>query len=99
MAKQKAFEEMESGEMYGHMMDNSADMVKNSKDLAIRLLESAQEDEDRAEKKRHMAAVLILEAQNYAAEIGEYISMEFRTDLLPDSLTGEEETTEEEEDE
>lgn len=97
--EEEVFEEMSITDQWSHLMDDSADKVQNSKRIAISLLEAANEAEERAEKLRHMAAVVILDAQSYAADIGNFMAMEFRTDLLPDSLTGEEEIEEEEEEE
>lgn len=77
MAKAVEFEDMDSSGMFGHLMDDSAAKSKHARDSALRLLEMAQEWEDRATKLRHLAAVLILEAQEFAGEVGDILAMEF----------------------
>lgn len=72
-----AFEEMDSSGMFSHLMDESADRMKHARSAAMELLEMAREHEDTAEKLRHLAATLILEAQEYAGEIGDLLAMEF----------------------
>jgi hypothetical protein len=77
MAKAVEFEDMDSSGMFGHLMDDSAEKSKHARDSALQLLEMAQAWEDRASKLRHLAAVLILEAQEFAGEVGDILSMEF----------------------
>lgn len=77
MAKHVEFEDMDSSGMFGHLMDDSAEKSKHARDSALRLLEMAQEWEDRASKLRHLAAVLILDAQEFAAQTGDLLSIEF----------------------
>lgn len=71
------FEDMDSSGMFGHLMDDSAEKSKHARDSALKLLEMANEWEDRASKLRHLAAVLILEAQEFAGEVGDILAMEF----------------------
>lgn len=77
MGKAVEFEDMDSTGMFGHLMDDSAEKSKHARDSALRLLEMAQAWEDRASKLRHLAAVLILEAQEFAGEVGDILAMEF----------------------
>lgn len=77
MAKHVEFEDMDSSGMFGHLMDDSAEKSKHARDSALRLLEMAQAWEDRASKLRHLAAVIILEAQEFAGEVGDILAMEF----------------------
>jgi hypothetical protein len=77
MAKHVEFEDMDSTGMFGHLMDDSAEKSKHARDSALRLLEMAQEWEDRASKLRHLAAVMILEAQAFAGDVGDILAMEF----------------------
>lgn len=71
------FEDMDSNGMFAHLMDDSAEKMKWNRSQAIRLLEMATELDERAEKLRHLAAVLILEAQEFAHETAELLTMEF----------------------
>lgn len=73
----KNFEEMDSTGMFGHLVDNAADKVKWNRDVAIRMLEEADWLEDLATKYRHIAATLILEAQEFSNHTAEFLAMEF----------------------
>lgn len=78
MAKREIpFEDMDSTSMYSHLMDDSADKMAWNKMQAIELLAMADAYEDRAEKLRHLAATLILDAQDFATEVGNLLAMEF----------------------
>lgn len=77
MARKIEFEEMDSNGMFGHLMDDSAEKSKHARDSALRLLEMADAWEERASKLRHLAAVMILEAQVFAGEVGDILAMEF----------------------
>lgn len=72
-----AFEDMGSNDQFSHLMDDSAEKIAHARDSAMSLLEMASEWEDRATKLRHLAAVLILEAQEFAGEVGDLLAMEF----------------------
>ncbi len=77
MAKRVEFEDMDSSGMFGHLMDDSAEKSKHARDSALKLLEMANDWEDRASKLRHLAAVLILDAQEFAAQTGDLLAIEF----------------------
>lgn len=78
MAKREIpFEEMDSTSMYSHLMDDSADKMAWNKRSALELLGMADAWEERAEKLRHLAATLILDAQDFASEVGDLLAMEF----------------------
>lgn len=78
MAKREIpFEEMDSTSMYSHLMDDSADKMAWNKKQALELLAMADAWEERAEKMRHLAATLILDAQDFASEVGDLLAMEF----------------------
>lgn len=67
-------------EMNGHLIDGAAEKVQWGRAMATEFLEYADQLEDRAEKFRHLAALMILEAQNYASEVSTLLSAEFPTD-------------------
>lgn len=71
------FEDMNSTSMYSHLMDDSAEKMAWNKASALNLLEMANAWEERAEKLRHLAATLILDAQDFATEVGDLLAMEF----------------------
>lgn len=77
MVKKIPFEEMGSNDAIGHLMDENADMIKHARDSAMKLLQMASEHDERATKLRHLAAVLILEAQEYAGEVSELLEIEY----------------------
>lgn len=78
MAKKEIpFEEMDSTSMYSHLMDDSAEKMAWNKATALNLLDMASAWEERAEKLRHLAATLILDAQDFASEVGDLLAMEF----------------------
>lgn len=66
-----------SQDMFAELMDNSADKMQHARNVALELLEMANDYELRAEKMRHLAALMILEAQSFAEETGTLLSMEF----------------------
>lgn len=68
---------MNSTDMFGVLLDENADMIQHSRDAAMRLLEMARAHEQTAEKLRHLAAVLILEAQAQAEENADLLQLEF----------------------
>jgi hypothetical protein len=74
------FEEMDSSGQFAHLMDDSAEKMAWTR--------SADAYEERAEKLRHLAATLILDAQAFAEDIGTFLAMEF-------PMTGGEEEEEE----
>lgn len=77
MSEDTSFEEMSSNDAFSHLMDDSAEKVAHSREAAMLLLEMAKNWEDRASKLRHLAAVLILEAQEFAGEVGDLLAIEF----------------------
>lgn len=66
-----------SNDVFAELMDNAADKSRHARDVALQLLEMANDHEERAEKLRHLAALMILEAQDYASETADLLSMEF----------------------
>lgn len=70
-------EEMTSNDMFAHLMDNSADKMAHARSVALELLDMASSHEERAENLRHLAALMILEAQSYAEESANLLTMEF----------------------
>jgi uncharacterized coiled-coil DUF342 family protein len=77
MAKEIPFEEMDSTGMFSHLMDNNAEKMQWNKNSAVELLAMADELEEQAEKYRHLAATLILDAQGYADATASLLRMEF----------------------
>lgn len=75
--KEIPFEELDSTGMFGHLMDNAAEKVKWNKAKALELLEEADWLEDLATKYRHLAATMILEAQDFGNETAKLLAMEF----------------------
>jgi hypothetical protein len=82
------FEEMDSSGQFAHLMDDSAEKMAWNRSAAVDLLAMADAYEERAEKLRHLAATLILDAQAFAEDIGTFLAMEF-------PMTGGEEEEEE----
>lgn len=70
-------DEMTSNDMFAVLMDNSADKMAHARNVALELLEMANDHEARAENLRHLAALMILEAQSYAEESANLLAMEF----------------------
>jgi hypothetical protein len=70
-------DEATSTDMFAELMDNSADKMAHARNVAMELLEMANDYEDRAEKLRHLAALMILEAQSFAEDTGTLLAMEF----------------------
>jgi len=77
MAKEIPFEEQDSTGMYGHFMDMSSEKTMWNRDVALKFLAEASWLEDLAEKYRHAAATLILEAQEFSAHTADLLAMEF----------------------
>lgn len=77
MANMPEFEEMDSTGMFGHLIDQSTDKMKWNRDVALRLLEEANWLEDLAEKYRHLAGTLILEAQDFSNHTADLLIKEF----------------------
>lgn len=66
-----------SNDVYADLMDDAADKSRHARDVALSLLELAAGLEVRAEKMRHLAALMILEAQEFATETSDLLLMEF----------------------
>lgn len=77
MAKQVPFEEMDSTGMYGHLMDQASEKTKWNRDVALKLLDEANWLEDLAEKYRHLAGTLVLEAQEFGQHTADLLTYEF----------------------
>jgi hypothetical protein len=73
----KDFEEMDSTGMFGHLMDQSSEKMKWNRSVAVQLLEEADWLEDLAEKYRHLAATMILEAQDFGKNTADLLAKEF----------------------
>jgi hypothetical protein len=91
----EAFEDLNSNDQFGVLLDENADMIQHSRDAALQLLEMANRHQETADKYRHLAAVLILEAQEQAAENATLLALEFPMK----DLTVEEEEEDDESDE
>ncbi len=96
MGKAVEFEDMDSNGMFGHLMDDSAEKSKHARDSALKLLEMADAWEERASKLRHLAAVIILEAQEFAGEVGDILAMEFPMGDVEEEDTEDDESGEDE---
>lgn len=66
-----------SQDYFADLMDNAADKMGHARQVALDLLEMANDHELRAEKLRHLAALMILEAQSYSDETANLLTMEF----------------------
>lgn len=66
-----------SNDVYAELMDDAADKSRHARDVALQLLEIASGLDQRAEKMRHLAALMILEAQAFATETSDLLIMEF----------------------
>lgn len=80
MAREPEFEEMDSTGMFSHLMDQTSEKVKWNRAVAIQLLEEADWMEDLATKYRHLAATMILEAQEFGRMAGDLLAKEFPMD-------------------
>lgn len=74
------FEEMQTNEVFGHLMDDASEKSQHARAVAIELLELALGLEERAEKYRHLAALMVLDAQEFAGSVGDLLAMEFPMD-------------------
>lgn len=66
-----------SNDVFAELMDDAADKSRHARDVALQLLELASGLEQRAEKMRHLASLMILEAQAFATETSDLLLMEF----------------------
>lgn len=66
-----------SNDVFAELMDDSADKMNHARTVALELLEMANGLEKRAEQMRHLAAIMILEAQAFAGETADLLAMEF----------------------
>lgn len=66
-----------AAEQTGQLIDSAAEKVQWAREKATELLEYADSLESRAEQMRHLAALMILEAQGYAGEISDLLTAEF----------------------
>lgn len=78
--KEIPFEDLNSTGMFGHFMDMSSEKTKWNRDVAIKFLAEADWLEDMAEKYRHAAATLILEAQAFSNHTADMLAAEFPMD-------------------
>lgn len=77
MARRPEFEELDSTGMFSRLMEDNAEKMQWNKNSAVELLAMADELEEQAEKYRHLAATLILDAQGYADATAALLAMEF----------------------
>ena len=68
-----------AGEQFSQLIDGAADKVQWAREQALRFLEHADSLEERANEYRHLAALMILEAQGYAGEVSDLLASEFPT--------------------
>jgi hypothetical protein len=61
------------------LIDGAAEKVTWAKAMARNFLEYANELEERAEQYRHLAAIMILEANGYAEEVSKLLTAEYPT--------------------
>lgn len=73
----KEFEEMDSTGMFGHLIDQSSEKMKWNRNVALQLLQEANWLEDLAEKYRHLAGTLVLEAQDFGNHTADLLVKEF----------------------
>lgn len=64
-------------EQTGQLIDGAAEKVQWARAMATELLGHADSLENRAEQYRHLAALMIIEAQGYAGEISDLLTTEF----------------------
>jgi hypothetical protein len=64
-------------EQSSKLIDGAAEKVQWARDQAKVFLEHADALEERAEQYRHLAALMILEAQGYAGDISDLLAAEF----------------------
>lgn len=68
-----------ASEQTGQLIDNAAEKVQWARQKATEFLEHADALEERAEAYRHLAALMLLEAQGYADSISDLLTAEFPT--------------------
>lgn len=64
-------------EQTARLIDGAAEKVNWAREKAKELLEHADDLENRAEQYRHLAALMIIEAQGYAGDISDLLATEF----------------------
>lgn len=79
------FETMDSDGQFDELMDDAAAISRHARDVAKNLLELAHVYRDRAEKITHLAATLLIEAQEAASETADLIAMQFGDLAEPDN--------------
>lgn len=75
--------------MSGYLIDGAADKVQWARTKAVEFLEYADSLEERAASYRHLAGLMIVEAQQYAGEVSDLLAAEFPT--VEDTTDNEEE--------
>lgn len=70
----------DSGEFFSQLMDDASEKMKWARECAASLLEFAIGLENRANMMRGLAASLVLEAQAFADESMDLLTMEFPTE-------------------
>jgi len=83
----------EPEEIFSDLMTKSVAVTKGNRKSALRLLDKANDIEERAaivaNKYRELAAALILEAQSYANDVADMLVEEFPLEVPEDSEEGE----------
>lgn len=76
----------DANSMSGYLIDGAADKVQWARQKAIEFLEYADSLEERAASYRHLAGLMVVEANMYAGEIADLVSAEFPTveDTIPE---------------
>lgn len=79
----------EPDDIFGDLMTKSAVVTKGNRKSALKLLDKANDVEERAaivaNKYRELAAALILEAQSYANDVADMLVEEFPLEVPGDS--------------
>lgn len=70
----------DANSMSGYLIDGAADKVQWARAKAVEFLEYADSLEERASSYRHLAGLMVVEAQMYAGEVSELVAAEFPTE-------------------
>ena len=93
MELEEAFTD-DANSMTGHLIDGAAEKVQWAREKAVEFLAHADDLEERAAQYRHLAGLMIMEAQEYAGSISDLVAAEFPTEDTP--IGGEEREEEDE---
>ena len=73
----------DANSMTGNLIDGAAEKVQWARQKAVEFLEHADSLEERANSYRHLAGLMLVEAQSYAGEISDLLAAEFPTEDTP----------------